>query len=228
MAVEIVADGREFPTTHVEGVFARNQIVFEPREITQSDDVTVKYHTWLRSADVARGPERAADGRRHGGVEGGVVGAPETRMTMTVRAPCRRIGIVTAVERAPASAVLDVIRGARSRITLSLFRCNDKAVFARARRAPSIAAWTSRCWSPRAPRAARRSCGSSGARSKQTGAARARLHRSGREVPRQVSGRRRRAGAGRVAELHAEVLSTRRATRWSSPTIRRWSTASAS
>ena len=32
---------------HVEGVFARNQIVFEPREISQADDVTVKYHTWL-------------------------------------------------------------------------------------------------------------------------------------------------------------------------------------
>jgi hypothetical protein len=25
----------------------RNHIVFEPREISQSDDVTVKYHTWL-------------------------------------------------------------------------------------------------------------------------------------------------------------------------------------
>lgn len=47
MAVEIVASGREFPTTHVEGVFARNQVTFEPREITQSDDVTIKYHTWL-------------------------------------------------------------------------------------------------------------------------------------------------------------------------------------
>ena len=47
MAVEIVASGREFPTPHVEGVFARNQIAFEPREITQSDDVTIKYHTWL-------------------------------------------------------------------------------------------------------------------------------------------------------------------------------------
>jgi hypothetical protein len=47
MAVEIVATGRDFPTTHVEGVFARNQVTFEPREITQSDDVTIKYHTWL-------------------------------------------------------------------------------------------------------------------------------------------------------------------------------------
>src|SRR4030095_6809577 len=47
MSVEIQASGREFPTTHVEGVFARNQIVFEPREIAQADEVTVKYHTWL-------------------------------------------------------------------------------------------------------------------------------------------------------------------------------------
>jgi anti-anti-sigma factor len=47
MSVEILAEGRQFPTTHVENVFARNQIVFEPREISQSDDVTVKYHCWL-------------------------------------------------------------------------------------------------------------------------------------------------------------------------------------
>jgi hypothetical protein len=47
MSVEILAEGRQFPATHVENVFARNQIVFEPREISQSDDVTVKYHTWL-------------------------------------------------------------------------------------------------------------------------------------------------------------------------------------
>ena len=47
MSVEILATGRQFPTAHVEGVFARNQIVFEPREISQADDVTVKYHTWL-------------------------------------------------------------------------------------------------------------------------------------------------------------------------------------
>lgn len=47
MAVEIVSAGRDFPSTHVEGVFARNQVTFEPREITQSDDVTIKYHTWL-------------------------------------------------------------------------------------------------------------------------------------------------------------------------------------
>jgi anti-anti-sigma factor len=47
MSIEILAVGRQFPSTHVENVFARNQIVFEPREISQSGDVTVKYHTWL-------------------------------------------------------------------------------------------------------------------------------------------------------------------------------------
>lgn len=47
MSVEIVADGRAFPSTRVEEVFARNQVIFEPREIAQSDDVTVKYHVWL-------------------------------------------------------------------------------------------------------------------------------------------------------------------------------------
>jgi hypothetical protein len=28
-------------------VFVRNHVVFEPREISQADDVTVKYLTWL-------------------------------------------------------------------------------------------------------------------------------------------------------------------------------------
>ena len=47
MSVEILASGRQFPSMHVEGVFARNHIVFEPREISQADDVSVKYLTWL-------------------------------------------------------------------------------------------------------------------------------------------------------------------------------------
>jgi len=47
MLVEILADGRLFPTTHVEAIFVRNNIVFEPREISTADDVTVKYFTWL-------------------------------------------------------------------------------------------------------------------------------------------------------------------------------------
>ena len=47
MSVEIVASGRTFPSQRVEEIFARNRVVFEPREIAQSDEVTVKYHAWL-------------------------------------------------------------------------------------------------------------------------------------------------------------------------------------
>ena len=77
MSVEIQASGREFPTTHVEGVFARNQIVFEPREISQSDDVTVKYHTWLdpRTSLEDLSGQLMAEGA---GVQVGGLGASET------------------------------------------------------------------------------------------------------------------------------------------------------
>ena len=47
MQVEVVAEGRQFPSKEIEEVFARNQIVFEPREITQAREITVKYLTWL-------------------------------------------------------------------------------------------------------------------------------------------------------------------------------------
>ena len=48
MSVEISAPGRAFPTPHVEAVLVRNEVVFEPREISQGkNDITVKYHAWL-------------------------------------------------------------------------------------------------------------------------------------------------------------------------------------
>jgi anti-anti-sigma factor len=48
MSVEMSSPGRMFPTRHVEAVFVRNEVVFEPREISQGkNDITVKYHTWL-------------------------------------------------------------------------------------------------------------------------------------------------------------------------------------
>jgi anti-anti-sigma factor len=48
MAVEIVAAGPQFPSMHVENVFVRNHVTFEPREITHDHhDVTTKYHTWI-------------------------------------------------------------------------------------------------------------------------------------------------------------------------------------
>jgi uncharacterized membrane protein YhiD involved in acid resistance len=48
MSVEMSAPGRQFPTRQVEGVLVRNEVVFEPREISQGKTgITVKYHTWL-------------------------------------------------------------------------------------------------------------------------------------------------------------------------------------
>jgi hypothetical protein len=46
-ALVILAGGRTFPAADVENVCARDPIVFEPREISQCDDVTVMYFTWL-------------------------------------------------------------------------------------------------------------------------------------------------------------------------------------
>jgi hypothetical protein len=48
MSVEVSAPGRAFPRPHVEGVLVRNEIVFEPREISQGkNSITVKYLAWL-------------------------------------------------------------------------------------------------------------------------------------------------------------------------------------
>lgn len=47
MMVEVEADGREFPSAHVQSVFARHGVVFEPREISQGKTVAVRYHATL-------------------------------------------------------------------------------------------------------------------------------------------------------------------------------------
>jgi anti-anti-sigma factor len=51
MLVEIVSEGREFPINHVQKVFAVNRVVFEPREIEQGDEATVRYLTTLGPND---------------------------------------------------------------------------------------------------------------------------------------------------------------------------------
>ena len=48
--VQIGAAGKEFPVAHVQGVFARNRIVFEPRELAQKKEVMMVYHTTLDPA----------------------------------------------------------------------------------------------------------------------------------------------------------------------------------
>ncbi len=47
MMVELVADGRDFPVVHVESVFARNGVIFEPRDVSQGTESAVKYHVAL-------------------------------------------------------------------------------------------------------------------------------------------------------------------------------------
>lgn len=51
MIVEIVAEGRELPMAHIHQVFAVNDIVFEPREVTQGDEATVRYLATLGPGD---------------------------------------------------------------------------------------------------------------------------------------------------------------------------------
>jgi anti-anti-sigma factor len=47
MTVELRATGRDFPIRHVESVFARHGIIFEPRRVSQGDESVVQYHTRL-------------------------------------------------------------------------------------------------------------------------------------------------------------------------------------
>ena len=47
MMAEVEAEGREFPTGHVQGVFARNRVIFEPREVSQGKALSVRYYTLL-------------------------------------------------------------------------------------------------------------------------------------------------------------------------------------
>jgi len=51
MLVEIIGEEREFPAAHVLHVFAVNGVLFEPREVSQGDEATVKYLTTLKPTD---------------------------------------------------------------------------------------------------------------------------------------------------------------------------------
>ena len=44
LQIEIEAEGRDFPTDHVQSVFARNRVVFEPREVSQGEETVITYH----------------------------------------------------------------------------------------------------------------------------------------------------------------------------------------
>jgi anti-anti-sigma factor len=47
MMAEVEAEGREFPTSHVQGIFAKNHVIFEPREVSQGKALSVRYYTLL-------------------------------------------------------------------------------------------------------------------------------------------------------------------------------------
>ena len=47
MMVQLLADSRDFPVAHVQSVFARYRIVFEPREISQGDKAAINYFVKL-------------------------------------------------------------------------------------------------------------------------------------------------------------------------------------
>jgi anti-anti-sigma factor len=44
LLIEVAAEGRDFPTDHVQRVFARHRVVFEPREVSQGEETVVRYH----------------------------------------------------------------------------------------------------------------------------------------------------------------------------------------
>jgi anti-anti-sigma factor len=50
MMIEVEADGREFPSGHVQRVFAQHGVVFEPREVSQGKTVAIRYHATLEPA----------------------------------------------------------------------------------------------------------------------------------------------------------------------------------
>ena len=43
----VVGEGQTFPSRQIEEVLARNQVIFEPQEISQGKRPTVKYQTWM-------------------------------------------------------------------------------------------------------------------------------------------------------------------------------------
>lgn len=44
MRVDVFADGREFPTDYVQGVFIRHRVTFETREVALGEKMRVRYH----------------------------------------------------------------------------------------------------------------------------------------------------------------------------------------
>jgi len=67
MMAAVEADGREFPTAHVQTVFARNHVIFEPREVSQGKELSVRYYTLLDADQSLENlsEQLMADGKAH-------------------------------------------------------------------------------------------------------------------------------------------------------------------
>src|SRR3954468_776691 len=50
LRVDVMADGHEFPTAHVQSVFVRNRMAFETREMSLGEKTKVRYHATVPAA----------------------------------------------------------------------------------------------------------------------------------------------------------------------------------
>jgi len=50
LRVDVIADGHEFPTAHVQSVFVRNRMAFETREVSLGEKTKVRYHATVPAA----------------------------------------------------------------------------------------------------------------------------------------------------------------------------------
>ena len=122
MIVDIEAKGREIPVDHMQRVFAVNHVVFEPREVSQGDEATVRYLTTLAPTDsLEELSNQLMDGGK-AGIKNVSWSPPKRELTASAR---------TASSSSPRPAgrrCSMIIAGARERLVLSLFRCNDFGV----------------------------------------------------------------------------------------------------
>ena len=142
------------------------------------------------------GHVRAISGRRPDGV---------SLIMSTIKKSLPADRLIVSIEQRR-DAVLDVIRQARQRITLSLFRCTDEKVFAElaaaVRRGVDVEALvTSRA------KGGKKKLAKLWSTLERTGALSQAVYRSGREVSREVPGCRRGPGARHLAQLHQEMFS---------------------
>lgn len=50
MRLDVVAEGKEFPTAYVQSIFVRNRMAFETKEVSLGDKVKVRYHVSIPAA----------------------------------------------------------------------------------------------------------------------------------------------------------------------------------